>query len=671
MTTAELLELIEGLRAGHGIPQHVELKRADGERPRRLWTTLSACANTPGGGVIILGLDPASSTSVAGVRRPKRVLQELEELCWAMEPPLRPVVGLHEVEGKTVLVAEVAEVDPGQKPCYYRGAGLASGAFIRTATGDRQLTPYEVELMQAARGQPREDEAAVPEAGLADLDRELVRGLLERRRQPEGSVFRRLSDEAALQTLKVLVPYQDRLVPSLAGLLALGTYPQQFFPMQGLTLVVYPTPRAGEAGPNGERFLASRRFDGPLPRLVPAAVAGVGQVLQPGPLPQSSEPGAEARNPGVQQRSERLGMGCASGPELLEAVREAVVNALVHRDMSVLARSMPVQVQVFPDRWTIVNPGGLFGPVTLDRLGEAGTSAARNQVLMKLMEDVSAAGERRPICENRASGLSALLAASRQAGMPPPRFVDHRATFEVTFSRQPLLDTSMLQWLAALQRRSGATLTLAQRLVLATMRREALAEGDQESEPMTSVRYRQITGVGGRAATRELGELVVRGLVEQIGTQRWATYRLLAAAQPPPAIAPGDAPPAAPSLDRPGRPGRPDLPDTPDLPGLTGHEAVPAGPAGQAPGPTPGARRDVRQEILAALQEGEAHSRAELARRLGLADAVVRKWLASLRREGRVILTTTSARSQHTRYRLARVAEDGLAGGVPRGEHAT
>ncbi|HEX2184957.1 MAG TPA: ATP-binding protein, partial [Chloroflexota bacterium] len=521
MTTAELLELIEGLRAGHGIPQHVELKRADGERPRRLWTTLSACANTPGGGVIILGLDPASSTSVAGVRRPKRVLQELEELCWAMEPPLRPVVGLHEVEGKTVLVAEVAEVDPGQKPCYYRGAGLASGAFIRTATGDRQLTPYEVELMQASRGQPREDEAAVPEAGLADLDRELVRGLLERRRQPEGSVFRRLSDEAALQTLKVLVPYQDRLVPSLAGLLALGTYPQQFFPMQGLTLVVYPTPRAGEAGPNGERFLASRRFDGPLPRLVPAAVAGVGQALHAGPPPQSSErgerlgkgwslgppprssepgvPGGEVRAAGV-PNSERPEMGYASGPELLEAVREAVVNALVHRDMSVLARSMPVQVQVFPDRWTIVNPGGLFGPVTLDRLGEAGTSAARNQVLMKLMEDVSAAGERRPICENRASGLSALLAASRQAGMPPPRFVDHRATFEVTFSRHPLLDTSALQWLAVLQRRSGATLTLAQRLVLATMRREALAEGDQESEPMTSVRYRQITGVGGRAA---------------------------------------------------------------------------------------------------------------------------------------------------------------------------
>ena len=47
------------------------------------------------------------------------------------------------------------------------------------------------------------------------------------------------------------VPHQGGWVPSLGGILALGTYPQQFVPALGVTFVVYPTPRVGEPGPGG------------------------------------------------------------------------------------------------------------------------------------------------------------------------------------------------------------------------------------------------------------------------------------------------------------------------------------------------------------------------------------------------------------------------------------
>jgi ATP-dependent DNA helicase RecG len=53
-----------------------------------------------------------------------------------------------------------------------------------------------------------------------------------------------------------------------------------------------------------------------------------------------------------------------------------------------------VQIQMFPDRLAVVNPGGLHGAVTLDQLGDEGVSSARNQVLMKLLEDVAVPGER-------------------------------------------------------------------------------------------------------------------------------------------------------------------------------------------------------------------------------------------------------------------------------------
>jgi ATP-dependent DNA helicase RecG len=69
------------------------------------------------------------------------------------------------------------------------------------------------------------------------------------------------------------------------------------------------------------------------------------------------------------------------------ALSEAVVNALVHRDLAPQSRGTAVQVQLFIDRLIISNPGGLFGPVSVDTLGSAGVTSARNATLMQLLED--------------------------------------------------------------------------------------------------------------------------------------------------------------------------------------------------------------------------------------------------------------------------------------------
>jgi ATP-dependent DNA helicase RecG len=197
------------------------------------------------------------------------------------------------------------------------------------------------------------------------------------------------------------------------------------------------------------------------------------------------------------------------------ALREAFVNALVHRDLSASARGTPVQIQMFPDRLIVVNPGGLHGAVTLDRLGDEGVSSARNQVLMKLLEDIAVPGEKFAVCENRGSGIGAMVAALRQAGMSPPVFDDRIATFRVTFPNQTLLDDATLAWLNSFR---GIDLTDSQRMGLAMMR---------HGHVLTNSQYRQLLGVDSRVATRELGDLVERQLVHQRGTRRWATYELM------------------------------------------------------------------------------------------------------------------------------------------------
>lgn len=429
MTLTEVLELIETLRAVEGDTVHIEAKKASKGLPRRLWETLSAFSNTPGGGIIILGLDEETGFSLVGVEDPQRIQSDLASLCDQMEPPLRPLIEIHILNGRSLVTAEIPELPIEQKPCYYRGAGLTNGAFIRVADGDRRLTPYEVQVMLTSRGQPREDEAPVPDARLEDLDPLLISRYLERLRNDEASPFRTMSDQEGLRTLRVLVRSydQDELwVPSLAGLLTLGKYPQRFFPSLGIVFVVYPANEIGVPGPGGERFLDNRRIDGPIPTMVI-------KVLDA--LKRNMKRRAVVRG--------RFREDVWEYPE--DALREAIVNALGHRDYSPTARGTPVQVQMFPDRLIIANPGGLFGPVTVDRLGETGVSAARNQTVMRILEDLPATGENRTLCENRGSGIGAMLASLRQAGMKPPEFENAIAAFRVVFPNHTLLDDTIVE----------------------------------------------------------------------------------------------------------------------------------------------------------------------------------------------------------------------------------
>jgi ATP-dependent DNA helicase RecG len=290
--------------------------------------------------------------------------------------------------------------------------------------------------------------------------------------------------------LKVLVRHEDGFAPSLGGLLALGRYPQQFFPALGVTFVVYPTPVLGEPGPRGERFLDNRRFDGPIPRLL--------------------RPLLDALERHMARRAIVRGAFREDEWEYPEAaVREALVNALAHRDLSGGARGTPVQVQLFPDRLTILNPGGLFGPVSVDRLGEEGISATRNQVLLKLLEDTVAPGEGRLVCENRGSGIGAMLAALRQAGLPPPSFEDRVATFGVTIrtveaasmtARQRERQDRRAVLLGLMQDRGTLTRAevaealdisdLTARRLLAQLRGEGVVELTTRSPRSTQARYR-------------------------------------------------------------------------------------------------------------------------------------------------------------------------------------
>ncbi|HET9984345.1 MAG TPA: ATP-binding protein [Longimicrobiales bacterium] len=587
MSDNELRELLNEVRLARTDLAHIEVKKAKTDCPKRLWETLSSFSNSPGGGVIVLGVDEASDFAVTGVDDAKKVLQDLASQCAEMEPRLSPPLAVHHLDGKAVVVAQVNELLPGEKPCYYRASGLANGVFVRVGDADRQATPYEVYVLLSARGQPDDDAQPVAGANKEDLDSAALSSFVSRVRVRRKR-FRDKTDEQILRGLKVVVPLADTYVPSVAGLLVFGREPQAFFPQFAVLATAYPGARKGELGPSGERQLDDLRIEGSLREMVADTLA----FLQLNMRHSRRQAGAVRATP-------------AEVP--IPALSEAIVNALAHRDLGRLAQGTAVQVELFSDRLEIVNPGGLYGTVNVESLGLSSVSSARNRVLMQLLEDAVDPATGEAIAEHRGSGIAAMIEALRDAEMSPPRFENTISTFRVIFPRQSLLDHDTINWLRSIP--NGGDLSRNQRMALALM---------GNGERVTNARFRQLSGEDSRIATRELGDLVDRGLTVMSQAGRGTSYSL------------------APFLRSAGRDGE-----------VEGQNAAITSRRRKA------ARSDRRKQILELLAREGSLPRARIQEELGLTQSPVNRWLRILMRERRIVSTAHRPDDPNTEYTLA------------------
>jgi ATP-dependent DNA helicase RecG len=284
---------------------------------------------------------------------------------------------------------------------------------MRSHDGDRDLTSYEIQALIAARGQPRNDLQIVDGATVDDLDPDLVAALVERLRETRGPVFAKASDADVLRFVQVLD--RDRAADhvTLAGLLALGRYPQQFFPQLDITFVAFPTTEPGVPMSDGTRFLDNASLDGPIPLAIIQALAIIRRNMTRR---------AVIRGAGRQDHWDY--------PE--EALRELLGNALIHRDYHPLTHGTQVRVELYPDRLEITSPGGLYGDVPPSALLREAVSSSRNATLAKLLEDVVYPGTNQTVCENRGTGLLAVSAMTRQEGLAVPELNSQLTHFRVT-----------------------------------------------------------------------------------------------------------------------------------------------------------------------------------------------------------------------------------------------
>ena len=108
----------------------------------------------------------------------------------------------------------------------------------------------------------------------------------------------------------------------------------------------------------------------------------------------------------------------------VDAVREAVLNAVMHRDYSIHTEGAPVRILMFNDRMEIWNDGGLYGKLTIDGLGKVHADT-RNQVLANILE-------MQKVAEHRYSGIPTIREEMAEYNLPEPIFENKRGNFVVT-----------------------------------------------------------------------------------------------------------------------------------------------------------------------------------------------------------------------------------------------
>ncbi len=402
MTESELNYLIVQICSQKCEKQRIELKKAAKGTPERLYDTFSSFANQTGGGIIIFGIDEKNNYEVCGVHDVQALQVQVTNAALQMEPVVRPVFTATEYEkGKMVVSAEIAECDPECKPCFYKAAGRIRGSFVRVGDADIPMTEYEVYSFEVYKRKIRDELRQVERATTDDFNADILNGYFSKLRLEKPQLARHNEDR-----IMQLQGLTDHGIPTVAGLMLFSDYPQAFFPQMSITAMVVDGTQVGSVGSGGERFADNKRFEGTIPQMLEDTLAFVRRNMKNAVV--------------IDENGKR-----ADRPEYPPvAVREIILNALVHRDYSVHTEDSPIRVILYKDRLVVENPGGLYGRLTVKDLGKM-PADTRNPFIAGNLEVLIST-------ENRFSGIPTICEEMKNAGLQPPVFESFRGNFRVT-----------------------------------------------------------------------------------------------------------------------------------------------------------------------------------------------------------------------------------------------
>ncbi len=417
------VELFEELNAQDESAQ-VEAKGA-GPINRSVMESVCSFSNEPGlgGGYILIGAakdeaDLFPHYTSEDIGDPDKLQSDLATQCNTLfNVAVRPRIAIEQVNGRNVMVVFVPELPAGHKPAYFRTDGLPKGAYRRIGPTDHRCTEDDMALFYADR--ESYDRTVLKRTSLADLDLGAV-DLYRTLRERVNSAAEELTydDPELMMALGCLDPESRRHL-TVAGLLLFGTSAALRREMPMVRADYVRVPGTDWVQDPDDRF---RTVDmrGALITLVYRLVEAVHADLPKGFMLEEGE---------IQADSTGLPV---------KALREAIVNALMHRSYRV---NSPVQVLRYDNRIEIRNPG--YSLKSEDSLGTPG-SETRNPSIAAVFHDTN-------LAETKGSGIRAMRRLLEQAHLAPPTFESDREKniFTARLLLHHFLSEEDLQWLLA------------------------------------------------------------------------------------------------------------------------------------------------------------------------------------------------------------------------------
>jgi ATP-dependent DNA helicase RecG len=345
--------------------------------------------------------------------------------------------------------------------------------LVRSGSHNRALLGEEVRDLANSKQTAEFETALVPGARVEDFDQEILNEYLDNRET------RGLARTGSTADLLFEIGATDREGnPTTAGILLFGKNPQMFLPQSGIVFVRFPGSEARGAD-GGIGYGRRDELTGPLARLVARAWNVVFEEMRVG-----------------------AAVNTLAREELTEyprfAVREALVNAVAHRDYRIQGRR--IEIRMYSDRLEIISPGGLPGYMTLDNLVDEHFS--RNPRLVNGLYQWG-------YIEELGLGIDQMIEEMVEAGHSPPEFRAGPHSFAVVLSNKRERPLSP-KWTRSMNERQM----------------QALAYVREHGSITNSDYQRLCPHVSSETLRLDLVDLVEKGLLLRIGSKKGTNYIL-------------------------------------------------------------------------------------------------------------------------------------------------
>ena len=487
--------ILDLLRELNELDEHPTLEAktcASGELGESFFETVCAFSNEPdlGGGRFVLGVSKSledffGGYEVVGVQNPDKLLNDIASGCASIfNHPIRPRAFTEVYEEKLVVIVEIDELSPSQKPLYFKKHELPKGAWRRIGSTDQRCAEEDLVLFFGNRQGDSYDLTLIGNATVADLDLEAI-AHYRKLRSKVNPLAEELAwdDQDLLQSLNAIRQENGVWRPTLTGMLLFGTRLAYRRDLPAVRIDYIRVPGKDWVEDPDKRFLTTVDMRGPLLQIVDRAQAAVMDDLPKGF--DLKEGQTQADTPTLPAR----------------VLREAIVNALMHRSYR---EHRPTQIIRYANRIEIQNAG--FSLKNEDQLGEPG-SQLRNPNLAAVFHETNTA-------ETKGSGIRVMREQMRANGFSLPTFESNRAnnSFTSRFLLHHFLLEEDLEWL----KQAPVDLSDSQRYALIFLR---------EQGAINNQTLRQLTGSDVLTASQDLRKLRENGLLAQKGKGS-ATYYL-------------------------------------------------------------------------------------------------------------------------------------------------